>query len=481
MRTHPTILFTVLAAATAAAQSIDIGSRRELFLDHYLIEKLNAAKLEMQKPVDRGAVLKYDKPWEGAFSAYGTIIHDGPRYRFYYRGLPVAKTELKSGTVTCYAESSDGIRWTKPELGLVEVGGSKRNNVILADPAFSSDFSPFLDTRPGVAAAERYKALAGTMRTGLVAFVSADGIRWRKLREEPVFPATKQPSFDSQNLAFWSESERQYVAYYRTFKSFPGLGRVRWITRSTSEDFLHWTTPQEMSFGDAPPEHLYVNQTGPYFRAPHIYVSIAARFWPGRRALSEEEIQQAGILEGYYKDISDAVFFTSRGGTRYDRTFLESFVRPGLGPNHWASRTNYPILNVVQTSPAEISVYINRNYAQPTAQVHRYTLRLDGFAAVHAPYAGGEMITRPFTFQGKQLEINYSTSAAGFIRVELQDASGQPVAGYTLADAVEIVGDHLARKVTWKPGSDLFVLAGKAVRLRFAMKDADLYSMRFHE
>src|SRR5256885_9894327 len=88
------------------------------------------------------------------------------------------------------------------------------------------------------------------MRTGLVAFASADGLHWRKLREAPVFPPTTQPSFDSQNLAFWSESERKYVAYYRTFKTFPGLGRVRWITRSTSDDFLAWSTPQEMSFGD---------------------------------------------------------------------------------------------------------------------------------------------------------------------------------------------------------------------------------------
>lgn len=472
-------IFLSLWVASAGAQTLDIGSRRELFLDRYLIDRMSGTSLDLQKPVDRGAVLYYDKPWEGAFSAYATVIHDGLRYRFYYRGLPVAKTELKSGTVTCYAESQDGIHWTKPELGLVEVDGSKANNVILAHPAFSSDFSPFLDRRPGVPAEEKYKALAGTMHTGLVAFVSADGVRWRKMREEPVFPVTKQPSFDSQNLAFWSEHEKQYVAYYRTFKTFPGVGRVRWITRSTSQDFRTWTEPQEMSFGDAPPEHLYVNQTGPYFRAPHIYISLAARFWPGRRALTDEEIQQAGIVEGYYKDISDAVLLTSRGGTSYDRTFLESFVRPGLGPNHWASRTNYPVLNVVQTGPGEMSLYINRNYAQPTAQVHRYTLRLDGFAAVHAAYAGGEMVTRPFRFQGKELEINYSTSAAGSIRVELQDASGKPIEGYTLADSVEVVGDHLERKVAWKAGTDLSALAGKPIRARFVMKDSDLFSMRF--
>ena len=470
--------FFALAAA-CSAQVLDIGSRRELFVDHYLLEDLRGARLELQKPVDRGTVVKYDKPWEGAFSNYSTIIHDGARYRLYYRGLPTAKRELLTDTVTCYAESPDGVHWTKPELGIVTLNGSKRNNVLLADPAFSSDFSPFLDKRPGVPDDERYKALAGTMRTGLMAFASTDGIHWRRLRDDPVFPPTTQPGFDSQNLAFWSESEHKYVAFYRTFKAFPGLGKVRWITRATSDDFLRWSAPQEMSFGDAPPEHLYINQTNPYFRAPHIYVSIAARFWPGRRALTDEEIAQAGIVEGYYKDISDVVLFTTRGGTRYDRTFLESFVRPGPGPNNWASRTNYPVLNVVQTGPAEMSFYVNRDYAQPTAHVTRYTLRLDGFSSVHAPYTGGEMLTRALIFSGKELEINYATSAAGSIRVELQDASGRPAPGFTLADSQEIIGDHIARVVAWKSGSSVAALAGKPARLRFVMKDADLYSIRF--
>ena len=358
------IVFALVAACSA--QVVDIGSRRELFVDRFLIEELKGTRLELQKPVERGTVLRYDKPWEGAFSNYSTVIHDGTRYRLYYRGLPSASRELVADTVTCYAESTDGIHWTKPELGITAVSGSKQNNVILADPAFSSDFSPFLDQR-----------------------------------DDPVFPATKQPSFDSQNLAFWSESEQKYIAYYRTFKTFPELGKVRWITRATSDDFLSWSEPQEMSFGDAPPEHLYINQTSPYFRAPQIYVSIAARFWPGRRALTDEEIAQAGIMEDYYKDISDVVLFTTRGGTSYDRTFLESFVRPGPGPNNWASRTNYPVLNVVQTGPEEMSLYVNRDYAQPTAHVTRYTLRLDGFSAVHAPYAGGEMLTRTLAFSGK--------------------------------------------------------------------------------
>jgi hypothetical protein len=128
-----------------------------------------------------------------------------------------------------------------------------------------------------------------------------------------------------------------------------------------------------------------------------------------------------------------------------------------------------------------MSFYVNRDYAQPTAHVTRYTLRLDGFSSIHAPYSGGEVRTRALIFGGKELEINYATSAAGSIRVELQDASGKPVQGFTLGDSQEIIGDHIARVVVWKSGSSVVALAGKPVRLRFAMKDADLYSIRFRE
>ncbi len=88
-------------------------------------------------------------------------------------------------------------------------------------------------------------------------------------------------------------------------------------------------------------------------------------------------------------------------------------------------------------------------------------------------------MTRPLRFQGRQLEINYATSAAGGVRIEIQDESGRPFPGYSLEDAQEIIGDELARVVSWKQGSDLRTLAGKAVRLRFALKDADVYSFRF--
>ena len=75
--------------------------------------------------------------------------------------------------------------------------------------------------------------------------------------------------------------------------------------------------------------------------------------------------------------------------------------------------------------------------------------------------------------------MNYATSAAGGVRVEVQDENGSPLPGYALGDCPEIIGDEIARIVSWKIGSNVSALAGRPVRLRFAMRDADLYSIRF--
>ncbi|MBN1347397.1 MAG: hypothetical protein JXQ73_32205 [Phycisphaerae bacterium] len=459
-----------------AADVVDVGSRRELLVDRFLIDKLENASLQMHPPTQAGTALIFDKPWEGRYCGYVTVIEDGGTYRMYYRGLPEAKPDGSTFEVTCMAESPDGITWTKPKLGLFEAGGSRDNNVVLHGHApCSHNFSPFIDTRPGVAAAERFKAVGGTMKTGLIPFVSADGIRWKKLQDKPILT---EGALDSQNVIFWSRPEQCYVCYFRSW-SGGGYKGIRTISRCTSKDFLEWSKPLAMTFGDTPMEHLYTNQTRPYFRADHLYVAVCARFMPGRKVLTDDQIKALGIQGQYGNDCSDAVLLTSRGGNRYDRTFMESFIRPGCGLSNWNSRTNYPAYGVIKTGPDEMSIYVQKGYGQPTHHLVRYALRLDGFASVSAPYRGGQMITKPLTFTGKMLEINYATSAAGGIRVEIQDAAGKPIPGYALADAIEIIGDEIERVVAWKGGADLGKLAGNPVRLRFVMKDADLFSIRF--
>ncbi len=455
---------------------LELGSSRELFVDHYLIDRLKNAQLVLHHPLDEGSVLKCDRPWEFPFAGCPTVIKDGDKYRLYYRGMSGTGDGSHVESI-CYAESPDGIRWTKPELGLFEVKGSRNNNCVYAnDPPFSHNFTPFLDTRPGVDPQQRFKAIAGVKKSGGPwAFASADGIHWKKLGDKPIIT---KGAFDSQNVAFWSQLEGKYLCYFRTFKN-----NVRWVSRATSDDFVNWTEPVEMKFlhgdGAAPAEHIYTNGTHPYFRAPHIYIAIPFRFMPGRRVLTKQQAKAVKVHPNYAKDCSDGILMTSRGGDTYDRTFLESFIRPGIGWRNWVSRTNMPGLNVVQTGENEMSIYVLCDYAQPTVHLRRFSMRLDGFASVRGPYSGGEMSTKPFTFTGKSLLLNFSTSAAGGIRVEIQDADHKPIPGFTLADSAEMIGNEIERAASWKGKQDVSSLAGRPVRLRFVLKDADLYAMRF--
>ena len=477
------LIFFLPATPARSGEALDIGSRLELFADHYLIDRMDGTTLRLHEPKLAGVALKFDAPWDGEFCGYPTVIKDGNLYRLYYRGLPKAAADGSANESTCYAESRDGIHWTKPKLDLHQVHGTKNNNCILHRAApFSHNFSPFLDTRPGVPKEERFKAVGGTARSGLVAWASGDGIHWRKLQDEAVFT---KGAFDSQNVAFWSETEQSYLLYFRVFTQGKTTGKVwepkgyRTISRTMSKDFIHWSEPTRMTFGDTPWEHLYTNQTHPYFRAPHLYISLPMRFMPGRKVLTDEQAKQLAVRRGYASECAETVLLTSRGGNHYDRTFMEGFIRPGTDIGNWASRAGITALGVVPTGPAEMSLYKQAHYAQPTAHLLRFTLRTDGFASINAPYRGGEMVTKPLQFSGKELVINFSTGAAGGIRVEIQDANGKAIPGYTLADAVETIGDEISRVVHWKNGSEVSSLAGKPVRLRFAMKDADLYALRF--
>jgi hypothetical protein len=448
------------AQSPPAAQAI--GSRRELFVDREMIGETRGVELRLATAVDAGEAFRFDRPYEGRFSGYATMLRDGDRVRAYYRGSPSPGEDGQPGEVTCFAESRDGITWTKP-----------KNNIVLSgQPPFSHNFCPMIDTRPGVAASERYKAIAGIHKSGLYAFVSADGVKWRKLQAEAVLPSPKEFVFDSQNLAFWSESEQKYLIYFRSWRKVAGTV-YRWVSRAVSDDFAQWRVEGQVDYGDAPPEHLYTSQMSAYFRAPHIYTGLSGRFFPNRQVLSADEAKAVGVDPKYYKDCSDAVLVTSRGGLRFHRTFLEAFVRPGLGLENWVSRSNYPALNVIQTGPSTMSFYVNRNYGQPTAYLRRYELRLDGFASANAGYAGGTLTTKPFTYTGSKLELNFATSAAGSVRVELLAPDGRVLT----PQSAPMTGDQIDRVYPF--GADPRQWQERPVQLRFHLKDADLYSFRF--
>lgn len=453
---------------------IDLADRRELFIDRYLIDTLHGADLRLHAPRDEGPALHHDKSWEGDFSFSSTAIDCGDVFRLYYRGWPLKADGSFDRASTCVAESEDGIHWRRPELSLFEVRGEKVNNVIATNALYAGNFAPMLDPRDDIPANQRFKSLSGSTKTGLHAAMSADGIHWEKMHENPVFPPQETVTYDSQNITFWSEHEQCYICYFRTNRA-----GIRRISRATSDDYLHWSQPVEMRYVGGCAEQFYTAQTFPYCRAPHLYLSLAARFMPGRHGVTGEAIKSLGVHPDYCVDTSDTVLMTTRGGDVYDRTFMESYLRAGLGYENWVSRTNYAGQNILQTGDGKLSIYVSQDYAQTTAHLRRYSLPLDRFASLHAGYDGGQMTSKHLKFSGKMLELNYATSAAGSVRVELQDFDGTAVEGFSAADCDEIFGNELSRVVTWGGKSDLSAWADRPVRLRLILKDADVFALRF--
>jgi hypothetical protein len=485
-----------------ASETIDIGSRLELLVDDYLIDEIRSkAELRLHHPTPQEVALVTDKPWEGCMCGNITVFRDGHKYRMYYKAFNVDLYDERNRGESlvethplwvAYAESEDGLHWQRPELGLIEFGGSKENNLLWQGVGPEQHgvhgFAPFKDGNPDCAPDARYKAVGGIRRAikgGLYAMKSPDGIHWTMFKEEPVITKGR---FDSQNLAFWDALRGEYRAYVRDLHD-----NRRDIRTATSNDFIHWSEPVWLEYPGSPDEELYTNQIQPYCRAPHVFVGFPTRYvrrpWsPSIEALPELEHRRlrAQINERFGAALTDGLFMSSRDGRIFKR-WGEAFIRPGPQvEGNWAYGDNYQNWGIIETpsalegAPQELSFFVTEGYWRGNSTYfRRYTLRIDGFVSVHAPLGGGEFVTRPLTFAGNELAINFSTSAAGSISAEIQDAGGDPIDGFALKDCPEIIGDELERRVRWAKESEVGRLAGRPVRLRFVLKDADLYSFRF--
>jgi hypothetical protein len=441
------------------AKPLAIGSRLELFADDYVIDRLEGeASLHLHRPAPQEVVLVTDKPWEGNTSAYYTIFRDGDLYRAYYRGSHWDEVAKKAThpEVVCYAESKDGIHWTKPNLGLFEFDGSKQNNIVW-DGIGTHCFAAFKDTHPDCTADARYKGIARgrpTGKKGLYIFKSPDGIHWTRIKDEPVIT---NGYFDSQNLAFWDAHAGTYREYHRTF-----VDGVRAIMTGTSSDYVNWTEPVLLNYGDAPNQHLYTNAVQPYDRAPHILLGFPTRYLPaeGQRV--------------------EPTFMASHDGLNFKR-WLDPVIPEDAPEDRDGNRSNYMTWGLVQLpgNEKEYSVYATEAYyTGPDSRVRRFTYRVDGFVSLRGTGQGGSLVTKPLVFEGDELQLNVATQDGGSVRVELQNTAGKPLDGFALSDCQPLQGDSIEQAVVWS-GGKLSSLAGKPVRVRFEVNNADIYSFKF--
>ncbi len=271
------VLALLLTSVATAAQPLQIGSAKQLFVgpwaedgrDEHLVASMKNVTMTTNEARVTGIRLnELDRPWEGDFlmdMSY-SVIKDGDRFRMYYGAFPKHPKlwEEPNCRILCYAESTDGIHWEKPNLGLCTWDGSKQNNIIIPNDEFAFVQSEFagstvmIDPHPD-SPTEKYKMLLkmtpvskawkveGTMLSkGQYMFVSPDGIHWKLRAPKKINPGAS----DSEFSMFWDDTIGKYAVYTRIKRRWKDYYPFRMVGGMTTDDFRSFSKEQPVIFCD---------------------------------------------------------------------------------------------------------------------------------------------------------------------------------------------------------------------------------------
>lgn len=511
---------TAAGGPASAPAALEIAGERQVFVDRTFLAAAQGVELCVHPPRKTGEpTIRPERPWEtGGIGPYSCVMEIGGVYHMWYHTMSAANWNAdKLVGAICYARSKDGIRWERPTLGLAKYQGSRENNIVLGFGAggveiWQEGMMVFVD--PNAPADERFRLLINLKHvgSGLHLFSSPDGIRWRLTHTSIITarPQEKGHHLDTQNVMFWDPARRKYVAYVRYNSNTPG-SQGRSIARAESDRLGGFPVAQDMQVVLGPDAldltheganavDYYTNETIRYPWAANAYYMFPTTYyhfmWGVTREFGKDVPTNAGPLH--------TQFAASRDGITWERFDRRPFVDLGLRGEFdcYAARTIHGL--VPSTDGREMYMYYlgsdwlhgwdrdDRNkqlltkagLAPPhnTTIISRLVLRRDGFVSVRGAYTGGEFITPPMRFSGQRLVLNIDTSATGIARVELQDETGTPLPGYALAECDLIhTANEINRVVTWHGRSEVGSLTGRPVRIRFSLRDADLYAFEFEE
>jgi hypothetical protein len=461
---------------------VHLGSRKHLFIDEALIDRMDNVQLTANPPGSFQVTnFRNDKPWEPT-PRFGSTIPDvcsvwdeGEEIRMLYTngGFFGGKPH-----VVCYATSKDGLNWDKPTLGLKCWGGSVDNNIVLC---VACQGSVVKDPNPAAPADERYKYAAWCMYWGYYVFTSPDGIHWRR-NETCAMPIDP----DGSTSFYWDDQRGLYQGYVRGLFN---TGPRRRVLHVTMREFLKpWPfkpvdrpnlddTPLTMPVrGELPlidtGGQVYRFKAHKYPWAPDTYVAFPWRY------IADGNIRPGSFLmvsrDGEnWKGYEPPYYFAS-GWELDGRKVLEALTEHGMirrGDEIWQYGT-------VRFTEHGGVLYGGVEHEGGTHdRLLRLTQRLDGFVSLDTKTGTGTVVTKPLVFEGQKLELNIS--ARGSARVALLDEAGRPLAGFDLEDCDPAQTDSVRQTVTWKKRSEVGRLAGKVVRLKFELEDTKLYAFQF--
>ena len=461
---------------------------KELFIDDGIIEESRGVTKTLH-PLSKYAgnpVMIALYPWEGALWLYGTVWREADgTFRMWYQGqggmaIPTMGSDISDSPwshigfdpnnllyTVGYATSRDGIFWERPNLGLIEYEGSSDNNLVLLDAAFANVIKDDREQDP----ARLYKSLfwqsdtpdgTNNMGEGVSVAFSPDGFRWTKYAGNPVIPR----SSDNHMLLGWDERHGQYVAYCRPTLHEGNM--TRRIGRSVSDDFVTWTDPEDVLVPDAddpPGTELYGM---PVFKYEGFYIG---QLYIYHAPVEEKQIRFTGPV-----DVQLAV---SRDGIAWERAGERAPFIPNGPPGSIDMGEIYTSLAPVVMGD-ELWFYYSGSAADHAdiggaAYVCLGKLRLDGFVSVDAGDETGTLVTKLFRCQGGRLSIN-AAARGGAVGVAVLDTDGIPHEGYSRQECALFDGDSVRHDVTWRTTASLDQLKGRDIRLKFYLRNAELYS-----
>jgi hypothetical protein len=528
-----------------------IGSTRQLFLDDLLIERLEGCRRQFHRPVRHpdNPRIEADRPWEqggnGVYLFGGTVLFDAEEriFKMWYRTSVVerrAEQRRAGGTPdggyrTCYAVSSDGLRWEKPDLDQVEHEGSTANNMLPPGTGGRGHIRrPNLIKDPGEPdPAKRYKMLYMDElegRFGLARGYSADGIHWRMNVGRPVH--FEPPVRPNGELFGWDPRIRRYVLFHPEGRMIPADVDGRMVrndfglVRTTSPDFETWGETVEVVRRDASMDAERWNTGHVGVLSALLYTGDLYVGFLDTCATRHVEDVPEERWEAYSVDHADhrTELVASRDGVVWTRVAPHWwFLPPGL----WGTwdRELVALTKPIVHGDRILFFYSGRNIpcgSQTLGHfqhglVHKVvdgqrlgwaiglaTLRLDGFASLDGYDPAGSVTTRPLRFEGSRLVLNAraperpfagvpwmdaqtgrpsvpiaASGTWGSLAVEIQDAAGAPLAGFSAADFDAFTGDQVRHVASWRGRADVAPLAGRPVRLRFILRNAALYAFQF--
>lgn len=487
------LLPETVAAARVSAPATDLIAGepgqpwRRLFLDAMVVEEqqglqrvFHAASKHPANPVLRG-----DRPWESPPSAlgpylYGTVMWDGGKLRMWYH------TWGKGGYRNMYAESTDGLHWDKPSLGLVEFEGSTDNNLFLTDSVIIEEpdlyqgggkcHNPSVIKQPWESdPAKRYALYCYSREYGhaRVAF-SPDGLRWSFVPE-----TARAGLFSSSDVLnfFHDPYVNRYVA---TWKSHNRRGRAVGVAVST--DGLTWTKPLDgpvFVADDLDPDATQVYGM-PVFPYQGLYIGLPWIYkarWFKSGSYSAEKLYEAELGSPCTMDTQLAWSWDLINWTRPPAR--EAFIPRGQ-PGAFDDGGIYTARAPVQMG-GELWFYYGgfdgpHNDPKAVGQIGVATLRLDGFCSMRAGRTEGALITRRELLPVPEVLINARTGPYGYVAAELLDRDDRVIPGFSRRECRVFTGDSIGHRLSWSKPAFPASLMGSEKKIRFILRQADLYS-----